>query len=94
MSNIVTWTINSVNSETGEVIVNFTNGVKNNLVRYIWNSNDTQESFAERLNADAVMHKNQWEIVPIETQLATNLLNLSGDSESYNPSSNYTIEVL
>lgn len=78
----VTWTITSIDEQTGDVIVNFTNGIKENVVCYKWPGD--KDSLIYRLNQDAYTYAHLWKDLSIPSGIKTELFGLTGTASAAN----------
>lgn len=73
----VTWEVESIDEENGEIIIFFTNGTRTNKIKYIWEGN--LELLKEQINNDAVRMTHTWACSPIHPEIKSELLGLSGN---------------
>lgn len=87
--NEVIWKVLEVNENTGEVSVEFFDGVNSNIVIYRWPGN--QEDFIRKMNDQAAAYKIQWAPVPVDV---SQIITLTGSSEDATPSVQPNLPVL
>lgn len=76
----VNWQVESIDEFTGEVVVNFTNGIRTNKIKYIWMGDQT--ALEETINADALQMAHMWMCSPIHSGIKSQIMQLSGSVTS------------